>query len=97
MVNEYNLYWVNILDKIMMEWFKKHAPGLICVGNKPHPFVKNIYAIFCGKTTIICQAQIVEEKYRPHEFGPKYFSFIGKAVRLILNFLSQYLDWKIVF
>ena len=38
MAEEFNPSWINVLDKSMMKWFKKYAPGFMCVGHKPHPF-----------------------------------------------------------
>ena len=38
MAEEFNQLCINVLDKIMMEWFNKYAPGFMHVGHKLHPF-----------------------------------------------------------
>ena len=38
MAEEFNPSCINVLDKIMMEWFNKYAPGSMCVGRKLYPF-----------------------------------------------------------
>ena len=38
MTKDLNSSWIIIFDKSIMEWFKKYAPGFMCVGHKPHPF-----------------------------------------------------------
>ena len=37
MAEEYNPSLINVRDNIMIEWFNKCAPGLMCVGNKTNP------------------------------------------------------------
>ena len=37
-----------ILEKSMMEWFKKYAPIFMCVGRKPHPFGNERHIICFG-------------------------------------------------
>ena len=54
MAEEFNTSWINVLDKSMMEWFKKYAPGFMCLGRKPHPFKMRVtlfffvQSLFCG-------------------------------------------------
>ena len=38
MSEELNPSWINVLEKSIMEWFNKYAPGFMCDGRKPHPF-----------------------------------------------------------
>ena len=53
MAEEFNPSWINVLDKIMMEWFNKYAPVFMCVGCKPHPFGNQRHDICCGLTSIL--------------------------------------------
>ena len=59
MAEEFNPSWINVLDKIMMEWFNKYAPRFMCVGRKPHPFGNKRHTICCGLTYILWISQIV--------------------------------------
>ena len=47
-----------ILNKSMIEWFDKYAPGFMCVGPKPHPFNNERHTICCVLTYILWRAQI---------------------------------------
>ena len=71
MADEFNPFWINVLDESIMEWFNKYAPGFMCVVHYPHPFVNERQTIFCGVTSILWRAQIVEGKDRPPHLGPK--------------------------
>ena len=48
--------WINVLDDSMMDWFNKWAPGFMCVGRKPHPFVNEHHAICFNLTSIMWRA-----------------------------------------
>ena len=74
MVENFNSSWINVLDKSMMEWFDKHAPGFTCVGRKPHTFGNEMQTIFCGLTSILWRAQILEGKYCPWTHGQKEYN-----------------------
>ena len=65
MDEEFNLSWINVLEKIMMEWFNKYAPGFMCDGHKPHPFGNERYTICCGLTSILWIYQKLEVKDLP--------------------------------
>ena len=45
--------WINVLDKYMMEWFKKWSPGCMCVGRNPHPFGNERNTICYALTSIM--------------------------------------------
>ena len=62
---EFNLSWINEIEKIMIDWFNKYAPGFMCVGRKPHPFGNEGNTICCGLTYILWRSQIAEGKDRP--------------------------------
>ena len=62
---EFNLSWINVLDKIMMEWFNKYPPVSMYVGRKTHPFGDERNNICCDLTSILWRKWIVEGKYRP--------------------------------
>ena len=36
--DEFNRSRINVLEEIMMEWFKKYDPVFIWIGLKPHIF-----------------------------------------------------------
>ena len=38
MTEDFNIQWIDVIDKIMMQWFEKYAPRFMCVWRKPHPF-----------------------------------------------------------
>ena len=69
MAKEFIPSCINVLDKIMMEWFNKHVPGFIFVGHKIYPFGNESHTIFCGSTYILWRVQIVEGKYSPGPLG----------------------------
>ena len=60
---------INVLDKIIMEWFNKYVPEFICVGLKPNPFGNERHTIFCGLTYIFWRSQILEGKDLPETLG----------------------------
>ena len=62
MDEEFNPSWINVLDKIIMQWFNKYAPGFMCVGHKNHPFGNDRHTNFCGLKYILWRPQIVEGK-----------------------------------
>ena len=72
--------WINVIDKSMMEWLNKWAPGFMCVGRKPHPFGNERHTICCNLTSILWRAQIVEGKDRPTELGKKKWEELNKTV-----------------
>ena len=53
MAEEFNPPWINILEESMMDWFKKYAPGFMCVGHKPNTFGNERHTICCGLTYIL--------------------------------------------
>ena len=67
--NESNKEWINVLDKIIMEWFKKQYPCFMCIGRKHHPFGNERNTIFCGLNYIMCRLPILEGKYHPQQLG----------------------------
>ena len=85
MENKFNPGWINVLDKIMMEWFNNYSPGFMCVDRKPHPFGNERHTICCGLTSIIWRSQLVEGKYRPSQIGAKQHQELGKTVGLMLR------------
>ena len=58
----------NVLEKSMMEWFKKYALGFMCVG----------HTICCGLMSIFWIAKIVEGKDLPQHLGQKEYNELGK-------------------
>ena len=84
MDEEYNPSWINVLDKSMIDWFKKIAPGFMCVGRKPNPFRNERHTICCGLTSILWRSQIVEGKDIPQPLGQKEYNELGKMVSLML-------------
>ena len=36
--DEFNPYWINLLDESNMDWFNKYSPVFMCIGRKPRPF-----------------------------------------------------------
>ena len=48
MDEEFDPSWINVLEKIIVEWFNKYAPVFMCVGRKNHPFDNERHTIFCG-------------------------------------------------
>ena len=85
MDKELNPLYINVLDKSMMEWFNKYAPGFMCVGRKHHPFGNEGHTICCGLTSILWRAQIVEGKDRPRTLGQKEYNELGKTESLVLS------------
>ena len=67
----FNPSWITVLDEIMIEWFNKYAPKFMCVVHKTNPFCNEGHTIFCGFTSILLRAQIVEGKYIPQQLGQK--------------------------
>ena len=61
----FNRSRINVLEEIMMEWFKKYDPVFMCVCHKHHPFGNKRSNICCGLTSILWISQIVESKYLP--------------------------------
>ena len=57
-LDKFNQAWINLLYKIMMEWFDNYAPGCMCVVHKPHPFGSERRTICCGINSILCRSQI---------------------------------------
>ena len=49
---EFNLPWINVLDKIMIEWFNKYETGFMCVGRKPRHFGNEKNIVCCGFTLL---------------------------------------------
>ena len=47
MDKEFNPLYINVLDKIMIEWFHKYLPGFMCVGHKTHPFFNERHTVCC--------------------------------------------------
>ena len=45
--------WINVLEKIIMEWFNKYSPGFMCVVRKPHLIGNERHTISCGLTSIL--------------------------------------------
>ena len=74
---EFNPPWINVLGKIMMDWFNKYLTGFMRVGRKPHPFGNERHAICCGLTSIFWRDKIVEGKYRPRPFGQEEYNQLG--------------------
>ena len=85
MDEHFNPSWINLLHKIVMEWFNKYAPELMCVGRKPRPFGNEIHAICCIITSIFCRSRIVEGKDRPEQLGQKEYNKFRKTVSLMLR------------
>ena len=85
MAEEFNSSWINVMDKIMIKWFNKYAPGFMCVGIKPLPFINESHKIYFGLTPILLRYQIVEGKYIPPHTGQKEYNELGKTVSLILS------------
>ena len=79
--------WINVLDEYMMEWFKKWAPGCMCVGRKTHPFGNERHTSCCALASILWRAQIVEGKDRPNELGGKNW---GRLLASCYECVSQY-------
>ena len=69
----------------MMEWFNNYSPGFMCVGGNPHPFGNERRIIFCGLTSILWRAQIVEGKYCPPHRGAKQHQELGKTVDIVFK------------
>ena len=85
MDEEFNPPWINILGKSIIEWFKKYAPGFMCVGCKPHTFGNEGHTNCFGSTSILWRDQIVEGKYRSGPLGQKEYNKSGKMVSLMLR------------
>ena len=85
MAEEFNPSWINVLYKIMMEWFNNVFPGFMCVGRKNHPFGNERHTIYCGLTYILWEAQTVEGKYFPWPLGQKEYNELGKTGSLMLR------------
>ena len=68
-----------------MEWFKKYAPGFMCVGHKTHPFANERHTICCGLTSILWRAQIEQGKDLPGPLGKKEYNELRKTVSLTLR------------
>ena len=71
MAEKFNPSWINVLEKVVMEWLNKYAPVFMWVGRKHHPFRNKRHTICCSLTYILWRAQIVEGKYNPHNLGQK--------------------------
>ena len=74
MSEEFNPSWINVLDKIIMEWFNKYAPGFMCIGPKTHPFGNERHTVCCGLMSILWRDYIVEGKCRPQKIGQKEYN-----------------------
>ena len=71
MAEQFNPSLINLLENIMMEWFKKYLPRSICVGRKTHPFGNERHTLCCDLMYILWRAQTSEGKDRPHHLGQK--------------------------
>ena len=80
MADEFKPYCINLIDKSMMEWYRKFDPGFIFVGEIPHNFGNERHQIFCGITYILWRALIVKGNDRPAQLGPKLNLEIGRTV-----------------
>ena len=69
---------INVIDDSMMRWFNKWAPGFMCFGPKPHIFGNERHIICCAITSILYKAQIMEDKDRPTQLGPKQLVRAGE-------------------
>ena len=66
--DEFNQTWINVLDKIIMEWLS-YSPGFMCIGHKPHPIGNKSHTICCGLNSILSKAKVLDRKYFPHQVG----------------------------
>ena len=71
MVDEFNPYWINIIDKEIIKFFNKFSPSLICSGRKPHNFGNEHNTIFYGGISVLWRIKIVKGKDIPAQIGPK--------------------------
>ena len=85
MEGKLNPGWINVLEEIVMEWFNKYSPCFMCVGRKPHPFGNESHTIYCGLTSILRRAKIVEGKYCPSQICEKQHHEHGKTAGLMLG------------
>ena len=84
MVDKFKPYCINVINKIMMEWYNKFASGVMCVRRKPHIFGNECHKIFCGLTLILWRAHIVDGKDRLAQLGPNMHSELGRTVGLVI-------------
>ena len=82
--DKFNLYWINVLKNVIMEWYNKFSPEFICVRRKPNNDGNERHVIFYGITQILWRAQIVEGKDRPAQLDPNIQSKIGRTVGIML-------------
>ena len=61
--------WLIVLDKSMVVFLNKYAPGWTVVKRKPHPMGNEYHTTACCNTKIIFHIEIVEGKDQPKE-GP---------------------------
>ena len=85
MAYDVNPSWINVPDKIIMEWYNKFTHGFICFGWKPYPFENEHHTIFCGITSVLCMPQVVEGNDRLAQLGPKMHSELERNVWLLIR------------
>ena len=85
MEDEFNPGRINVMDRIMVQWFNNYYTGFMCVVRNPHPFGNERHTIFCGLTSILWRKQIVEGEYCPSQIGAKQHQELGKTFGLMLR------------
>ena len=71
MAGYFNPSWINLLGKSMMYWFKKYAPGFMCVVHKPQTFCNERHTLCCSLTPILWRSHKVKGKDSHQELGKK--------------------------
>ena len=85
MGEKFNLNWINVINKITMEWHNKSPPGFMRVGRKPHPFENDCYTTCCDITSILWRAQILYGKDRLAHLIQNIHYNIGRKSWIVLK------------
>ena len=84
MADNFNSFWINVIDKRMMDWYNKFETGLICVTWESHIFGNKRHTICCGIPYIFQRAHIVGGKDRPEQLGPNMNLEIGRIIGVMI-------------
>ena len=90
----FNSGWVVCLDESMSQWTRQWTcPGFVYCPRKPHPKGNEYHTIADGKSGILFELELVEEKDEPPEmYEKKKFKEFGVTAGLLLRLCEFFLD-----
>ena len=80
-----NMAWINVLYKIIIEWFNKYATWFICIGHKPQTYVNEKKDICCDIIYILCREQILKGGDCRQQLSQTLYAELGAMRSWILN------------